>query len=349
MRPRSLATLLLLALVLSAPTAGAPVAAGGGVDALAPGADPTAVVLAAAVDPDGDATWQVRFRFALGSENATEAFEGFRADVEERPATYRDRFAARMNETVRGAEAATGREMVAHSFGVEAGTDPFTGDQGFVTYTFVWEGFAAANGSHLAVGDALDGLYLARNTTLAIAWPTGYEPASIRPAPTDASATEATWTGKRTFAPGTPRLVLVSASAPSGSPGPAEGGVQTGSAIPVGPTPLAVGAGSAVLVAGVAAWWFRGGLLISRGALRPGGPADGADGPPPELLSNEERVLRLLEDRAGRTRQQEIAAALDWSEMKTSNVVRGMREEGAVEVFRLGRENVVSLPDDDDI
>ncbi|KAB1187401.1 MULTISPECIES: hypothetical protein [Haloferax] len=75
---------------------------------------------------------------------------------------------------------------------------------------------------------------------------------------------------------------------------------------------------------------------------------DTAEDVPPELLSNEERVLRLIESRGGRIKQQEVAGALDWTDAKTSKVVRGMRDEGTIEGFRLGRENVLRLPEDDE-
>lgn len=79
------------------------------------------------------------------------------------------------------------------------------------------------------------------------------------------------------------------------------------------------------------------------------GDADDAadDGPPPELLSNEERVQQVLEDNGGRMRQQELVEETGWTEAKTSQVVGEMRESGALETFRLGRENVLKLPDDD--
>ncbi|KAB1198054.1 MULTISPECIES: hypothetical protein [Haloferax] len=75
---------------------------------------------------------------------------------------------------------------------------------------------------------------------------------------------------------------------------------------------------------------------------------EAAEDVPPELLSNEERVLRLIESRGGRIKQQEVAGALDWTDAKTSKVVRGMRDEGVIEGFRLGRENVLRLPEEDD-
>ncbi|MFC7232041.1 helix-turn-helix transcriptional regulator [Saliphagus sp. GCM10025308] len=64
-----------------------------------------------------------------------------------------------------------------------------------------------------------------------------------------------------------------------------------------------------------------------------------------ELLSNEEQVINLLESRGGRMKQQSVVEELDWTDAKTSKVVTGLREEGKLESFRLGRENVLSLPE----
>ncbi|AUV82211.1 hypothetical protein C2R22_11600 [Salinigranum rubrum] len=63
-----------------------------------------------------------------------------------------------------------------------------------------------------------------------------------------------------------------------------------------------------------------------------------------ELLSNEERVLALLEHNAGRMKQQAVAAELDWSDAKTSQVIGKLRDAEEIETFRIGRENVVALP-----
>jgi hypothetical protein len=66
---------------------------------------------------------------------------------------------------------------------------------------------------------------------------------------------------------------------------------------------------------------------------------------PEELLSNEERVLALLEAEGGRLKQQEVVEELDWSETKTSEVVTELRETDQIEVYRIGRNNVLALPD----
>jgi hypothetical protein len=69
--------------------------------------------------------------------------------------------------------------------------------------------------------------------------------------------------------------------------------------------------------------------------------------PPDELLSNEEQVLKLVDDHGGRIKQKKVADELDWSAARTSQVVSTLREENRVETFRIGRENVLTLPDVD--
>jgi uncharacterized membrane protein len=75
------------------------------------------------------------------------------------------------------------------------------------------------------------------------------------------------------------------------------------------------------------------------------GAAD--DEPPSELLSNEERVEQFLESQGGRAKQQAVVEALGWTEAKTSQVVKQMREDDRLDSFRIGRENVLKLPDAD--
>lgn len=80
-----------------------------------------------------------------------------------------------------------------------------------------------------------------------------------------------------------------------------------------------------------------------------GGATGGDQDVPEELLSNEERVLRLLETHGGRIKQQQVVKELDWTEAKTSQVVSDLREEDKIETFRIGRENVLTLPGEDEL
>lgn len=66
-------------------------------------------------------------------------------------------------------------------------------------------------------------------------------------------------------------------------------------------------------------------------------------------MSDEERVLQLLEKNGGRMKQQELKDELGWSRTKTSNVVNDLEESGKIEMYRLGRENTLALPGEMDI
>ncbi|WP_049984303.1 hypothetical protein [Halorubrum sp. BV1] len=63
------------------------------------------------------------------------------------------------------------------------------------------------------------------------------------------------------------------------------------------------------------------------------------------LLSDEERVEHLLVDNGGRMRQADIVSETGWSDAKVSQLLSAMTDEGRVEKLRLGRENLISLPD----
>jgi uncharacterized membrane protein len=69
--------------------------------------------------------------------------------------------------------------------------------------------------------------------------------------------------------------------------------------------------------------------------------------PDPSLLSDEERVEKLLERRGGRMRQAEIVETTGWSDAKVSQLLSSMVEDDRIEKLRLGRENLISLPDEE--
>lgn len=328
--------------------------------------DADAVVLDVDVDADGTAAWTVRYRLDIGTQNRSEAFESLRADIRQNTSAYVADFRSRIRQTVAAAENATGRPMSATNFSVRTRTEQLS-ESGFVTYAFRWTGFAAVDGEVLRAGDAVGGLFLDERTTLSLSFPADRAVRSVTPEPTRREEAAVVWTGRRSFDADEPRLVV--GPPRSGLPQwlPLVGigallvglggglayvlrGRDTGEAehtdTPAGATPPttedadATGAGDGAQEAAAG----------DTGAEPDDGseeeqPADQEDRPPAELLSNEERVVRLLEDRGGRVKQQDVVSALDWTEAKTSQVVTDMREAGDVEVFRIGRENVIKLPD----
>jgi len=331
----ALLALSTLALLAGAGTAsGAALAGDGSVPQTDVDAD--AVSLRVALDADGSAAWAVTYRVELADENETAAFQEIQDDVEADPGPYLDRFEDRMVRTVRAAENATGREMAVENVSVAATRESLPqGEYGVVVYRLDWRGFAVATDDGLRAGDAIDQFFLDERTSLTVAWPDAYSLASHEPQATTVESGSVTWQGRRNFGPGEPRVEVV-----RGTPadGPAPGGGDGLSPVLVVIVVVVVLAASAVLYA------RRGGPGPAEGGAATD-DGDGGTGPPPELLSNEERVLRLLEERGGRMRQQEVAEALEWTDAKTSQVVGDLREAGDLESFRLGRENVLTLPD----
>jgi hypothetical protein len=76
----------------------------------------------------------------------------------------------------------------------------------------------------------------------------------------------------------------------------------------------------------------------------PAGPFAGVD---EELLSDEERVQRLLEANGGRMKQATIVKETDWSNAKVSQLLSSMADDEEIDKLRIGRENLISLPDVD--
>lgn len=307
--------------------------------------DPDSVRMAVALEPDGDARWTITYRVRLEDDDETAAFESLRDDVESNPGNYTERFARRMNGTVDAAENATGREMAVRNVTVDARLQELGRTYGILAYSFEWTGFAAVDGDSIAAGDALGGLFLDGQTTLVVSWPADYGLADARPDPDDDVGDERSvgWAGPVEFGADEPRVV-----------------VERDAGSPLADLP-SEGLLAAVLLAlasvGAAVLWSRrrGVADVPAGATGAndvtGGPTpdddagDDPDEPPEELLSNEEKVLKLVRERGGRVKQQEIVEELDWTDAKTSQVVRDLRDEGDLEGFRLGRENVLRLPE----
>jgi hypothetical protein len=306
--------------------------------------DADRVLLRFDVREDGAAVASVEYRFALAGANDTAAFDRLRRDVAANRTQYLDRFERRVGQTVRTAENATNRPMRVTNATVRAETRQLPRPYGVVSYTFTWHGFARVEEGELGVGDALAGLYLDEGVQLQISWPESYDVRTAHESVAEQRDSAAIWTGPLWFDRDGPRLVLVRGG----------GGIE--------PAPVALLGLSVVFALSGLAFWWRGRRYGAGDAARPTpdrSPATNADGgepvatttsepaADPELLSNEERLLREIERRGGRVKQQELVSALGWSDAKVSRAVSNLRDRGAVEGFRLGNENVLSLPTGD--
>ncbi|APW97028.1 hypothetical protein CHINAEXTREME_04235 [Halobiforma lacisalsi AJ5] len=323
--------------------------------------DPDKVHIEVYIHENGSATFVVDYRFENGSESNWTAL---RDDVEEHPEMYAQQEASGWNETLEEARNATGRDQMEIG-NVSVATDRTTAPQeiGHVEFTFEWHSFAYVELNRIDAGDALAGFTLSDDTTMRLFPPDGYVIGEVEPTPDDRPDNSVFWNGDDTeFADDEPYVEILENGGATGQEDEPDAG-------PDDPWPIVVAVLALLATVAAAGWWIRHQEILApnvetgREANANGaGDADSgaggsgtdagagrnepAEGPPPELLSNEERVLRLLEQRGGRIKQQDVVSELDWTEAKTSQVVGGLREDGDIEVFRIGRENVLALPDE---
>ena len=64
------------------------------------------------------------------------------------------------------------------------------------------------------------------------------------------------------------------------------------------------------------------------------------------LLTDEDRVRRLLGENGGRLPQAEVVERTEWSKSKVSRLLSRMEEDGEIEKITLGRENLIVLEDE---
>ena len=310
-----------------------------------------------AIAENGSARVTTDYQFYPDDNGSMAGWESLAGNITNNTAWYVAQERQGWNETLTKGENATDREMNISNLSVETDTDPQPEEIGHAKVTFRWSNFAHVELNRIEAGAALSGFTLGNETTLQLRWPEEYEiyeaegEPQVSPSPDERSDRSVKWDGETNFPDDQPRLVLIK-NGDSATAQPSTGG---GPPMPWVVVTLAL---ALLAIAGVAAWLrsrhrpLRGG---TDGGTDTAWRTDGSteadssvtDSPPPELLSNEERVLRLLEQRGGRIKQQEVVSTLDWTEAKTSQVVGELRENDEIEVFRIGRENVLALPDEE--
>lgn len=316
---------------------------------------------------NGNADWNITTRYHLETSSDRAAFAALAQAHRNGDAdTLSPRPFVRAAEQ---AEAATGRPMAITNVGYTAGR---INDTGRLSMTFTWTNFSQRSGDRLQLGDVFQsgpnaggGTWLPRLSAqqeLIIVFPEGYQPVSSSRGLKIIAPGTMQVTGPATFEPGNPSVEL-QPIAPNGEENTNQ-------------FPIVAGIGGAA-VAGAAVVY----LLLRRRRVpdeeptpdsgpdievpeeaktdtaststdTTDEPSDGAEPTDdPEdltLLSDEERVERLLEENDGRMRQAAIVDETDWSNAKVSQLLSRMAETGRIEKLRIGRENLISLPDESD-
>jgi len=382
--PRGLRAVLLLSCLLLSAAAVVPafVAADTAEVGGQPQADDTAEInqtLTIDLKEDGDARWTITKTYDLDSRNETEAFDELATEFENGETD--DLGLAAFVEASRLASESTGREMEITDINrTSERTGTATNGTGKLSISFTWTQFGRVEGDRFHVDDVfrtdqgpwLEGLDA--NQRLVIVPPDGYE---FFDAPVPVTLRNGTiqWTGPQDFETDSLSATFEKTS----------GQQQTTNNSTATPDPGTDDEGSMLwmilVVLGVGTVAMVGYLLVREDVLAL--PANGDDEEPPavptpdgssgtvlddsdaaegeagaddddgddtideELLSDEERVERLLERNGGRMKQANIVKETGWSNAKVSQLLSSMDDDDDIDKLRIGRENLISLPDVD--
>lgn len=304
-----------------------------------PGTDNT--VTRIDVRADGSAQWTVQIRTRLNTDESVENYERFQAEFRENKSSLFDPFRDRIERIVGQAASVTGRPMEATNFSATTSIQAVPRRWGVVTFSFTWDEFAEQQNDELVVGDAFDGgFFITTNDSLQISGPDGYGIADVRPDPAERQGGTVTWTGRRDFTDNRPHVRFSQDAAVTDSTGTSGTGF--------GWLPLVGGALLLALVAGGLVYRVRRGDTATAGPDAIGAQAASttAASADPEPVTDDERIVQILEASGGRMKQTDIVDAVDWSKSKVSRVTAKLAEEGVLSKTQIGRENVVELDRD---
>jgi hypothetical protein len=350
------------------------------------GFDPNVTVLEVEIDDDGDARWTITHSFDLADANETRAFDRL-ADEFERGEVGGNYLEAMRRASEAASEStgrSMAIRNVSRDATVTNGTGRLVTTLTWTSFARVsGDTVRVSDAFDLATGSWLPGL--AADERLVVSPPPGYR-IDTAPSADSFRNGSLVWEGPTAFAadfsityrqltpPPEPPNVTVSPTPP---PGPFDGGLLP---IVVG----GVGVGLVLLVAylllrretpvgpiaeangGVDSDDEGGGTTAAEpegAAAEPAAPGDAAEAEPeeeeatgaeepepevdPELLSDEERVEHLLRRNGGRMKQANIVRETNWSNAKVSQLLSAMDEDGRIDKLRIGRENLITLPDEE--
>lgn len=330
------------------------------------------------IQTSGDARWTITERFNISTVEQQQQFEDLAAEFESNTADGSnlgfDSF-ERASELV---DEETVRDM---SITDPQRTSSVDGDVGTLTLSFTWENFARSDGNRLVLDDVYEtehGVWfpgLTEHQELVIRSPDGFgfDDANVIP-----EQGQLVWEGPQTFTNETLHAVLIGNGgsnatttpdvSPTPTPTPGSGSSGIGSSI--GLMALVLGGvgvlGVVAVIAVMAVGTERVQTLLTRAGTREeddtvektsvagtqvtegGDDAGESDSEIDlELLSDEERVERLLEQNGGRMKQATIVKETGWSNAKVSQLLSAMEEDDRINKLRIGRENLISFPEED--
>ncbi|WP_372478872.1 helix-turn-helix transcriptional regulator [Halomicrobium sp. HM KBTZ05] len=325
------------------------------------------------VTENGSARWSIQHHRRLANDSEKRQFRDFAERFESEETDLYRNFVSRSETLTAIGRNATGRPMAATSFDRDAYTNVTASfdDRGTIALAFTWTHFARTDGERVVVGDVFgENFYIGPDQSIVFVSGEGLQFTTVDPAPTSQTQPDSltqsqsvTWEGEQQFAQQRPYLELEPRSAATTAAGGSGAeddtqSPQTTAPLPSGTdNPMVWIVGAVILVLGVgSAIAYRNGSVSLPGdtastasdtdtTSETAASATDSQTPIPdeELLSDSDRVVKLLESNGGRMKQVNIVEETDWSKSKVSMLLSDMEEDGEISKLRVGRENIISL------
>jgi len=267
------------------------------------------------IKENGSAIWNVEYRTLLTTKEDFNSFDNYTKQLK---SVNIPEFMELMQRSASEAASATSRDMVARDFtGNTSIQSTPTGKYGIVSLSFVWTNFAALD--PLNVGDVFaGGLYLSKDNTLIIKYPSGFTVEDVTPKP-DQSRDELIWYGLRSFGAGEPKIILSKPAFPWGT---------------------------AVIIVAVIA------VIVAAGSYFIGRRKEDKENPQLvqnlgitelEMMDVEERIIQFLKEGGGELYQSQIGRQLDLPKSSVSSALNQLHDKKLILKIKKGRENLIRL------
>lgn len=323
-------------------------------------------IFAITVFEGGDARWTVEHRQEIPFDSEErDNFEAFAETFNQEETETYEKFQTRAARLTNDGSNLTDRRMDASAFEREAWYDEFN-QEGVIQMSFRWGQFAQRDTGQVLVADVFAGGFaILEDQELRIYRGDNLSFDSVEPDPDRLSEANelrssdwVRWNGPRSF-DDTPLQVTFlegdverNGQQNGDDSGPIDDDEDEGDSSMM--LPLLLAFVVLIGVGGGALWYMttraestpdgsESSAPTASGDAVQGTASAGAAVSQEELLSDEDRVLQLLEENGGRMRQVTIVDETDWSKSKVSMLLSDMEDEGHISKLRVGRENIVSL------
>lgn len=326
---------------------------------------------------NGSTRWTVEYSRPLENDTERERYRTFADEFANGTHPIYERFRNTTGRLLGAGRNATDREMHARNFSRQAYVTPLQ-NRGVLRMSFTWTAFARVRDDRVVLSDVFDGgFYVGPGQRLVVRNGTELRFASVEPSPDRTSgrvindSESVTWIGERLFTDEhphvefrrttttTPTAIASGTSTTESSTTERSTTATTTTAVAGGDPVGMVMVGLLVLAIGLggAALWRSNALGTARTADSTTRTSETAsttapnettresssDADAPDVLSDTDRVLRMLEANDGRMKQVDIVDGTEWSKSKVSMLLSDMEDDDLISKLRVGRENIISL------